>query len=79
VINRLGYELLSNKRLDEAIEVLKLNVESYPKSSNAYDSLAEAYMMSGNKALAIKNYEKSLELNPTNAGALEALKTLRKR
>jgi len=76
ILNNLGYELLGKKRFDEAIEILKLNVESYPKSSNAYDSLGEAYMMSGNKELAIRNYEKALELNPANAGALEALKKL---
>ena len=30
-INTLGYRLLSRKRVPEAIEILKLNVEAYPQ------------------------------------------------
>lgn len=77
-VNSLGYRLMEMNRWNQAIEIFKLNVESYPMSANAYDSLGEAYMKSGNKKLAIKNYEKSLELNPQSASALEALKILRK-
>ena len=76
-INRLGYELLGTNQVDLAIEVFKLNVASYPHSANVYDSLGEAYVKKGNKELAIRNYEKTLELNPGNDGARAALKTLR--
>jgi tetratricopeptide (TPR) repeat protein len=76
-INNLGYRLLEMKRLAHAIEIFKLNVESYPQSANTYDSLAEAYMMNGNKELAIKNYERSLELNPANSNAVEMLRKLK--
>ncbi len=76
-LNRLGYQLLNANKTELAIEIFKLNVESYPESFNVYDSLAEAYMKQGNKELAIKNYEKTLELNPANPGARDALKTLR--
>jgi len=76
-INRLGYELMGKKKIDQAIEVFKLNVESYPLSANVYDSLGEAYMTKGERELAIKNYEKSLALNPANAGAVDALKKLK--
>jgi hypothetical protein len=54
-----------------------LNVEGYPDSANAYDSPAEVYLMNGNKALAIKNYERSLELNPANPNAVEILRKLK--
>ena len=77
-INNLGYKLVRMKRLADAIEVFKLNVESYPQSANAYDSLGDAYMQNGDKELAIRNYQKSLELNPANAGASDALRKLRK-
>jgi CubicO group peptidase (beta-lactamase class C family) len=77
-INQLGYTLLGEKKYTEAIAVFNLNVEMYPKSANTYDSLAEAYMKSGNKELAIKNYKKSLELDPANQNAVEMLKTLEK-
>jgi Tfp pilus assembly protein PilF len=51
-------------------------VEVYPNSSKAYDSLAEAYMDDGEKELAIKNYQISLQLNPGNNNAVEKLKQL---
>ncbi|HKP35294.1 MAG TPA: serine hydrolase, partial [Pyrinomonadaceae bacterium] len=56
-LNALGYRLLQANKLAEAVEILKLNVEIYPQSANAYDSLAEAYMRYGNKELAIVNYK----------------------
>ena len=75
-LNRLGYQLLGTGKRDEAIQIFKLNVELYPKAFNTYDSLGEAYMVAGNKELAILNYKKSLELNPENKGATEMLKRL---
>jgi CubicO group peptidase (beta-lactamase class C family) len=75
-LNRLGYQLLELKKLREAIEVFKLNVEAYPQAFNTYDSLGEGYMISGNNDLAILNYKKSLELNPQNSGAATMLKRL---
>ena len=51
--NRLGYRLLNEKRIPEAIEVFKLNIEMYPESWNVYDSLAEAYMQNGQNTNAV--------------------------
>lgn len=62
------------KNIPEAIAIFKLNVEAFPNSSNVYDSLGEAYMAADDKALAIQNYGRSLQLNPDNQGAREALK-----
>jgi tetratricopeptide (TPR) repeat protein len=75
-LNNLGYQLIAKGKIKEAIEILKLNVEAYPDAFNAYDSLGEAYMINGDKELAIQNYKKSLELNPKNTGAIEILKKL---
>lgn len=72
----LGYELLENNKTKEAIEVFAYAVSEYPESANAYDSLGEAQMKAGDKAQAIKNYKKALELNPDMESAKEALKTL---
>jgi CubicO group peptidase (beta-lactamase class C family) len=77
-LNQLGYQLFQARKLKEAIEIFKLNVEAYPQGFNTYDSLGEAYMISGNNELAIQNYKKSLELNPQNTGAVEMLKRLEK-
>src|SRR6266436_662656 len=57
-LNRLGYRLLQTKKVAEAIEIFKLNVEVYPQSSNVYDSLGEGYKVHGDKELAIANYKK---------------------
>ena len=76
-INNLGYRLLNRKRVPEAIEILKLNVEAYPASANVYDSLGEAYFISGNTPLAIQHYEKSLSLDPGNANATMMLRKLK--
>jgi predicted Zn-dependent protease len=77
-VNRLGYVLLQRGRVADAIDVFLLNVEENPKSWNVYDSLAEAYAAHGDRDLAVANYKKSLELNPKNANAVEALKKLQK-
>ncbi len=72
----LGYALLSGKKVEDAIAVFKLSVDEYPRSYNTWDSLAEAYMNHGDKALAIQDYKKSLELNPANANATKMLEKL---
>jgi glyoxylase-like metal-dependent hydrolase (beta-lactamase superfamily II) len=78
-LNVLGYQLLGRDMVAEAIAVLKLNAEAYPESSNVYDSLAEAYMTNGDSKQAITNYQRSLELDPSNTNAVEKLKELRSR
>lgn len=77
-VNTWGYDLLALDYLPEAVEVFKWNVAQHPDSFSAYDSLAEAYDLSGQKDLAIKNYEKSVELNPKHQGGIANLKRLRK-
>lgn len=77
VMNQAGYALMDMGLHAEAVVIFELNVEAYPSSSNAYDSLAEAYMESGDTDLAIENYEKSLELNPANTNAVTKLEELR--
>ena len=64
-------------RVKDAVEVLKQNVADHPQSFNVYDSMGEASAANGDKELAIKNYERSIELNPENKGGIEALKKLR--
>jgi CubicO group peptidase (beta-lactamase class C family) len=78
-MNRLGYMFLrGTKRVEDAIEIFKQNVQDHPESSNVYDSLGEAYMLRGNKELAIKNYQRSIELNPKNTSGREMLKKLQR-
>jgi tetratricopeptide (TPR) repeat protein len=75
-VNSWSFELMADNHLPEAIDLLKLNVQMYPDSGNAYDSLGEAYMKAGQKQLAIESYKKSLEKDPTNENAKAKLKEL---
>jgi tetratricopeptide (TPR) repeat protein len=79
MLNQVGHRLLGQGLLPAAIEAFKLNVEQFPDASNTYDSLGEAYMMAGDRDNAIRNFEKSLELNPQNANAVQKLQELRGR
>lgn len=76
-LNATGYRLLAANKINEAIDVFKLNVKLFPKSHNTYDSLGEAYALAGNKKLAIENYEKALKLNPKSESAPAALAKLK--
>jgi uncharacterized protein len=63
LINQLGYQLLlQQKKVDEAIEVFKVNVERYPDSANVHDSLGEAYEAAGKLDLARAGYEKAIKI-----------------
>jgi tetratricopeptide (TPR) repeat protein len=75
-VNFWASTLMEENHLPEAIDLFELDVQLFPNSSNAYDSLGEAYMKAGEKQLAIDNYKKSLELNPANDDAKEKLKVL---
>jgi len=68
-LNRVGYDFLGKGRVEEAIEIFKLNVIAYPDAYNTYDSLGEAYMTFGNKEMAIYNYNRSVELDSENENA----------
>jgi len=79
VLNEFGYELLGMKKNMDAIAIFKINVEAFPEAWNVYDSLGEAYKINGDKELAIKNYKKSIELNPQNSNGKNMLKQLKEK
>ena len=55
-LNVIGYTLLyQDKNIADALTVFTLNVREYPKSSNAFDSLAEAYEVNKDKENALLN------------------------
>ncbi|MBT8254654.1 MAG: serine hydrolase [Flavobacteriaceae bacterium] len=75
-LNNLGYDYMMSDELDKALAVFQLNVEAYPESFNAYDSLGEAFMKKGMNEKAIMNYKKSVEMNPGNDNGISMLKKL---
>jgi Tfp pilus assembly protein PilF len=65
-MNQTAYERLQAGQRKEAIELFKLNVEAYPSSANAYDSLGDAYLADGQNDNARASSRKALELLPAD-------------
>lgn len=61
VLNNIGYNLINQERLEDALLVFKLNLKKYPEIANCYDSLAECYMNIGDNKNAIKYYKLAFE------------------
>lgn len=76
-INSAGYALMQDGKMKESIDLFKTNVQLYPESWNVYDSLGEAYANAGETALAIQNYDRSIQLNPENTTGKTALAKLK--
>ena len=63
---------------EDGLAWLDLSVELNPKSARSYLTMAQINNRKGDKATAIKNVEKALELEPDNAMAKMLLENLRK-
>ena len=68
-INSFGYDKLRNKKIKNALQIFKINIELYPNSSNVYDSYAEALIKSGDTIQAIVYYKKSISIDTGNRNA----------
>ena len=71
VLNSFGYAQLREHRVDDAVRIMALNADTFPDDANAYDSLGEAYAAKGDRAKALANYRKALQMNPANDNAKE--------
>jgi hypothetical protein len=76
-LNLYGYQFLNDGNHDKAIEILALATQRFPKSANAWDSLGEAYALKGDKENAIKNFKKSLSMDPPAATKANSEKFLK--
>jgi tetratricopeptide (TPR) repeat protein len=73
---------ISQARPADAIALLKLNLEYYPKSSRSYVAMAFANTRQLDDTAAMANLEKALEIDPDNGsiqGRLEQLKSYHRR
>jgi tetratricopeptide (TPR) repeat protein len=61
-INLYGYQLLGQKKTDEAIAIFRKNVKDYPNSWNVYDSLGEALAAKGDTKAAVESYNKAMAM-----------------
>jgi len=76
-LNFLGYVLMNEKKLDMALEILKLNVRLFPDEANPYDSLGDAYIEKGNTELAIECFKNALEKDPGFESSKQKLEKLK--
>ena len=63
--NEYGYMFLASGRYPEAIRELETYTRLNPKEPNPYDSLGEAYLVSGQPQKALDTYARSLEIDPS--------------
>ncbi|MDY8135093.1 serine hydrolase [Aquimarina sp. 2201CG5-10] len=75
-LNRLGYELLRNGNVQNAIRVFQLAISEFPNNANVYDSLGEAFYTNEQYELALINYRKSLKLNPESESAKKMIEKI---
>jgi CubicO group peptidase (beta-lactamase class C family) len=76
-LNALGYQLLGQKQNQAAVRIFELNTTEFPTSSNAYDSLGDAFRQIQEKQRAIWAYTKAVELDPLNLNARRMLQSLK--
>ncbi len=72
-LNIIGYTLMNNGRINDAIKIFELNAKENPKSGNAFDSLAESYFNNNQLEISKQTYQKALALSPENTNAKEML------
>jgi tetratricopeptide (TPR) repeat protein len=77
-VNRYGYDLMRDGKLEDALQVFELNTKLFPDAWNTYDSYGECLLEAGDTIKGIKAYEKSLELNPESNFAIEVIREFRK-
>jgi tetratricopeptide (TPR) repeat protein len=77
LINQLGYAFLQNKMPDKAYAFFQKNIQNYPKSFNAYDSMGDFFDAKADKEKALEYYGKALALkdNPDTRAKLKKLKS----
>jgi len=80
MVNQIGYGAMRDKKFDRAYEFLNLNVQNYPGSQNAFDSMGDFYLAKGDTAKAIETFTKALSIKelPHTRKKLEDLKAKRK-
>jgi dienelactone hydrolase len=77
MMNQIGYERLQAGQTKDAVELFKLNVEAYPASANAQDSLGDGYLADGQNDHALAAARKALELLPADKGTDQGKEAIR--
>lgn len=76
-LNTFGVILYSTNRIEEAIEVFKLNTQLFPELPNTYMTLANTLGVTGEQKRAIEVLEKAITLFPDNKDLVENLQAIK--
>jgi CubicO group peptidase (beta-lactamase class C family) len=68
-IELLGYRLLKQHRVDDAVRLFEFNTRAFPESARRWASLGDAHLQAGNRKLAIESLRKASLLEPWNTAA----------
>jgi hypothetical protein len=60
IVNAVGYGAMQQGKLPQALELFEVNVQNYPESANALDSLGEALEAAGKLEQALARYEQAV-------------------
>jgi dienelactone hydrolase len=73
-VNFLGYQAIQSRDPKSGVAIMLVNVENHPTSSNAWDSLGDAYLAAGQREQAREAAEKSLKLLDADTSVTDAVK-----
>ena len=76
-INNLSRKLIRNQRTDEAMELIKFNIDKFPENPVSYDTYGDILLFKKDTINAIRQYDKALSLNPDFARSKKKLATLK--
>ncbi|MCR9253678.1 MAG: YceI family protein [bacterium] len=75
-LNMVGYLLLKQDKLKDALAIMERNAEEFPNESSVYSSLGGVLAYLGELKRAKQNYQKALELDPKSIHSAEILRLL---
>ncbi len=63
-VNSMGYGFMFNKMPEKAFACFELNIQNYPKSANAHDSMGDYYLSVKDTVHAKEYFNKALAIQP---------------
>ncbi len=78
-IFHVGFDYLTKKRINYAINVLKINEKFSPHRWYNYNGLGTAYLLNKEYELALMYYTKSLQYNPENKYGIKQIKKINRK
>jgi len=76
--NALGYRMLQSNQLDDAVQLFRMNAETFPNSANVWDSYADGCVAAGDIKTATACYKKVLEVLPNDVNIDDRMRNVLK-